>query len=151
MNDLVGQTAQDIHYTNTRHNIIIEQGEEFFVYADQDRIGQVLINLITNAIKYSPESHDVNIRIWKSAEDRVTVSVKDRGVGIDEADHQNIFKRFYRITEEEEDTYSGFGIGLFLANEIIDRHQGVLEVKSKKGEGSEFSFTLAVTSKNENN
>lgn len=151
MKDLVEQTTQDIHYTNTQHNIKIEQGEEFFVYADKDRIGQVLINLITNAIKYSPESQDVNIRIWKPAEDKVTVSVKDRGIGIDEADHQNIFKRFYRITEEEEDTYSGFGIGLFLANEIIERHNGLMEVKSIKGEGSEFSFTLAVTTKNVNN
>lgn len=151
INELVEQTVQDIHYTNTQHNIEIEEGEEFFVYADKDRIGQVLINLITNAIKYSPESHEVNIRIWEPAEGKVTVSVKDRGIGIDEIDHQNIFKRFYRITEEDEDTYSGFGIGLFLANEIIERHNGVMEVTSKKGEGSEFSFTLAVTSKNVNN
>ncbi len=143
MNELVNQTVQDINYTKTQHKIEVVHNYECLVNGDKDRIGQVLINLITNAIKYSPENLDVKVIIHQKIRDKVTVSVKDFGIGIDKENHGHIFKRFYRITEEKEDTYSGFGIGLFLANEIIQRHQGFIEVQSKKGEGSEFSFTLS--------
>ena len=142
LNNLVTQTVQDINYTNTKHKIEINHEDVCFVFGDKDRIGQVVINLVTNAIKYSPESHDVKIRIQKTGEDKATVYVTDNGVGIDSEKLPHIFERFYRIVEEEEDTYSGFGIGLYLVQEIIERHNGSIEVKSVKGEGSEFSFTL---------
>lgn len=145
INELVTQTVQDINYTNTPHKIEVLHEHEGYVNGDKDRIGQVLINLITNAIKYSPENREVHVIIHQKEKNRVTVSVRDRGIGIDEENHERIFQRFYRITEEKEDTYSGFGIGLFLANEIIQRHEGYMNVKSKKGEGSEFSFTLSET------
>lgn len=146
INDLVAETVQDIKYTNTQHKIEIIHEDKCLVCADKDRIGQVLINLITNAIKYSPESQDVQVMIQEQPEGKARVSVIDHGIGIDKTNHLNIFKRFFRISEEDEDTYSGFGIGLYLANEIIDRHGGVVEVKSEKGQGSEFSFTLNAAS-----
>ena len=146
MNDLVTQTVQDIKYTNTQHKIEIVHDCICDVVADKDRIGQVLINLITNAIKYSPESQEVQVVISEVPEGKVKVSIHDSGIGIDKADHLNIFKRFFRISEEDEDTYSGFGIGLYLANEIIERHNGVLKVNSEKGKGSEFSFMLDAAS-----
>lgn len=146
INELVKETVQDIQFTNTQHQISIVHSFEGHVEADRDRIGQVLINLIINAIKYSPDRQEVQVVIEEGANKEVIVKVIDEGIGIDEKDHQNIFKRFFRITEEEEDTYSGFGIGLFLANEIIERHQGTLDVKSEKGKGSEFSFTLSLVS-----
>lgn len=144
INELVTETVQDIRYTNTQHKVDVFH--DFFceVFADKDRIGQVLINFITNAIKYSPNSHHVEIRVQKVKKNEVSVSVKDWGIGIEKRNHKNIFKRFYRIGGKKEETYSGFGIGLYLANEIINRHQGAITVKSKKGAGSEFSFTLAV-------
>lgn len=142
LNELVDQTVQDINYTNTQHEIEISHEDECYVVADKDRIGQVVINLVTNAIKYSPDSQNVKIRIYKPEEDKVTVTVIDEGVGIDADKLPHVFERFYRIMEEEEDTYSGFGIGLFLVQEIIDRHNGSTAVKSEKGKGSEFSFTL---------
>lgn len=144
INELVAQTVQDISYTSTQHKINVVEECEGVIDADKDRIGQVLINLVNNAIKYSPESREVKVIIHRKEEDRVTVSVLDWGIGIDEENHNQIFKRFFRISEEKEDTYSGFGIGLYLANEIIGRHNGTLEVKSEKGKGSEFSFTLNV-------
>ncbi|MFD0976542.1 PAS domain-containing sensor histidine kinase [Salinimicrobium gaetbulicola] len=144
LNDLVTQTVQDINYTNTQHDIEISHEDQCMVYGDKDRIGQVVINLVTNAIKYSPESHDVKVRIYKPSEDKVTVSVIDNGVGIEAEKLPRIFERFYRIVEEEEDTYSGFGIGLYLVQEIVERHNGTTDVKSVKGEGSEFSFTLSL-------
>ncbi len=150
INELVTQTVQDINYTNTQHKIDVVHDHEGTVVGDKDRIGQVLINLITNAIKYSPEKQEVKVIIHKKVKNMVTVSVKDWGIGIAAENHGHIFKRFYRISKEKEDTYSGFGIGLFLANEIIHRHKGDIKVKSKKGEGSEFSFTIPETSENIN-
>lgn len=142
LNELVEQTVQDIKLTNTQHKIEIFHSHKATVCADKDRIGQVLINFVTNAIKYSPESQYVQIHVLNVDSDKVAVSVRDKGIGIDAKFHKNIFKRFYRIGVESEETYSGFGIGLYLANEIIERHKGRIEVKSKIGEGSDFSFVL---------
>ena len=143
INDLVTNTVQDIIYTNTQHNIEIKQDYNCNVFADKDRIGQVLINFITNAIKYSPDSRDIVVNIQKHKNYQVAVVVRDRGIGIDKKNHRNIFKRFYRIGGKSIDTYSGFGIGLYLAEEIIQRHNGIITVKSKKGKGSDFCFILS--------
>ncbi len=146
LNNLVEDCVQDIQFSSTESNISILHQDRLEILADIDRIGQVLINFITNAIKYSPDNENIEVRIYKTSESKGSVSVKDRGIGIEEIDQENIFKRFYRVSQKNEDTYSGFGIGLFLAKEIIERHQGKVEVKSKKGEGSEFIFTLPTIS-----
>lgn len=144
LNDLVTETIQDIVFTNTQHNIQVIHDYKCMVFADKDRIGQVLINLVVNAIKYSPDSRDIVVSIKKYKKNQVAVSVKDQGIGIEKKNHKNIFKRFYRIGGKSEETYSGFGIGLYLANEIIQRHKGSITLKSKKGKGSDFCFTLFV-------
>ncbi len=146
INELVDETVQDIRYTNTQHQIEVIHEFKCKIFADKDRIGQVLINFITNAIKYSPESKDIMIRIQKHKNNQVSVGVKDQGIGIDKKNHKNIFKRFYRIGGKSEETYSGFGIGLYLAREIVERHNGSITVKSKKGKGSDFCFILSVAS-----
>ncbi|WP_286760903.1 PAS domain S-box protein [Salegentibacter sp. UBA1130] len=142
LNELVAETIQDINYTNTQHKIDLESEVQAMVVADRDRIGQVIINLIINAIKYSPGSLNINVKIVKKASDKIKVIIKDYGIGISTENHKKIFKRFYRVGVKSEETYSGFGIGLYLANEIMERHNGEIEVKSKLGEGSEFSFIL---------
>ena len=148
LNDLVNETVQDIRFTNTQHHIEVIQDFKCRIFADKDRIGQVLINFITNAIKYSPESKDIVVRVQKHKKNQVSVSVKDQGIGIEKKNHDNIFKRFYRIGGKSEETYAGFGIGLYLAKEIIQRHDGSITVKSKKGKGSDFCFILSVASEN---
>nr|WP_260443477.1 PAS domain-containing sensor histidine kinase [Gramella sp. Hel_I_59] len=147
LNNLVEETIQDINYTNTNSKIKLTQDHECHIFADKDRIGQVLINLVTNAIKYSPDSPDIEIKIRKRGNNKVAVSVIDSGIGIDKENQKKIFKRFYRIDFKNEDTYSGFGIGLYLANEIVRRHNGKISVASKKGEGSVFTFSLDEVSK----
>lgn len=146
LNHLVDETVQDIRYTNTQHHIEVIHDFKCSVFADKDRIGQVLINFIINAIKYSPESKDIILRVQKHKKNQVSVSVRDQGIGIEKKNHKNIFKRFYRIGGKSEETYSGFGIGLYLANEIMHRHSGSITVKSKKGKGSEFCFIISVAS-----
>jgi PAS domain S-box-containing protein len=149
LNGFIDQTVQDIRYTNTQHLINVEHDYRCNIYADKDRIGQVLINFITNAIKYSPDHNEIKVCIEEIENNLVQVTVKDKGIGIDKAFHKNVFKKFYRIGGKNEDTYSGFGIGLFLSNEIIQRHKGFVKVKSKLGQGSDFSFTLSVAAENQ--
>ncbi len=84
----------------------------------------------------------MDVRVFEEKDNYVAVSVKDYGIGIDEKEQQQIFKRFYRISGNKDETYSGFGIGLYLSNEIIERHKGKIFVNSEIGKGSEFTFTL---------
>src|SRR5262249_50251053 len=104
-------------------------------------IGQVLINLLNNAIKYSPQADRVLVRVAKD-QNKVFVSVQDFGIGIAKKNQLKIFERFYQDTDPEEITYPGLGIGLYISHEIIKRHGGQLWVESKKGEGATFHFTL---------
>jgi two-component system CheB/CheR fusion protein len=143
-NELVTDTVEDIEYAYKNIHVSVQVDSICQVNADRDRIGQVLINFITNAIKYSPDDQNIEIKVFQTDDTTVSVSVKDHGIGIEEQDQQNIFKRFYRVTGKNEETFSGFGIGLYLAKEIIERHDGQVSVKSKKGEGSTFIFTLPV-------
>ena len=113
-----------------------------FVYADRNRIGQVLLNLITNAAKYSPGSANISIQVLQQGESAVAVSVQDYGIGIEEKEQQRIFERFYRVEGKKEKTFPGFGIGLFIAKDIIIKHQGQITVSSEKGKGSRFTFVL---------
>ncbi|WP_026836582.1 CheR family methyltransferase [Gillisia sp. JM1] len=147
LNELVKDTIDDIKYAYQQTHISLQIESSCLVNADRDRIGQVLINFITNAIKYSPDDQNIEIKVIQTKDDSVSVIVKDHGIGIEKKDQQNIFKRFYRVSGKDEETFSGFGIGLYLAKEIIERHNGQVSVKSKKGKGSEFIFTLPVNTK----
>lgn len=142
INELVDETIQDIKHSKIGQKISVKHDFRCNINADKDRIGQVLINLVTNSIKYSSNHQPVEVKIEKGKNNCVDVSVKDHGIGIAENDLNKVFNRFYRVTGESEDTYSGFGIGLFLSNEIINRHQGTISVESKISEGSVFTFSL---------
>lgn len=139
--DLVEDTIQDVKHSCDSVIIESEYEKGSYVNADKDRIGQVIINFITNAIKYSPESDIVEIRVYTES-NYVYVSVKDFGIGIKEEDLPRVFERFYRVSGKNEATYAGFGIGLYLAKNIIERHDGEVSAKSTLGEGSTFEFRL---------
>lgn len=112
------------------------------VEGDAHRIEQVVINLLTNAIRYSPGSD--RIEVFVSQEDRqVRVGVRDYGIGIPPDKLQHIFSRFYRVNESDSKT-SGLGIGLYLCHEIVTRHGGEIWAESEPGQGSTFWFTLPV-------
>ncbi len=144
LNELAIETVEDILYTNTKHRINLFHDFRGFVYADKDRIGQVMINFLTNAIKYSPNTDRIDVTITKAANDEIAFSVRDYGIGIDNEEMEKIFERFYRAQGREEQTYPGFGIGLFIAKEFVHKHGGRLTVESEKGKGSTFTFTLPV-------
>jgi PAS domain S-box-containing protein len=143
-NELAIETVEDILYTNTRHEINLYHDFHTQIYGDKDRIGQVMINFLTNAIKYSPDSDKIEVTIHKVSDSEIGFSVRDFGIGIDKEEQKKIFERFYRAKGKAEQTYPGFGIGLFIANEFIQKHGGQVWVESEKGKGSTFTFTLPI-------
>ena len=144
LNELVRETVEQIQMTTPKHTISIEGNIPRTVWGDLDRIGQVLTNLLSNAVKYSPQADSIIVRLT-SEQDRAVVSIQDFGIGIDSEHQGNIFNRFYRVSDPEEKTYPGLGIGLYISHEIIKRHGGDLTVVSEKGKGSLFRFPLPYT------
>jgi len=142
LNELAIETVEDILYTNTKHKINLYHDFQGHIYGDKDRIGQVMINFLTNAIKYSPDSDRIDVMIHRISNTSIGFSVRDYGIGIDKEEQKRIFERFYRAKGKAEQTYPGFGIGLFIANEFIYKHGGQVWVESEKGNGSTFTFTL---------
>jgi PAS domain S-box-containing protein len=141
LNDLIKETVDEVQHTSTQHDILYTSAGSLTVYADRDRIAQVITNFLTNGIKYSPDSDRVDVVV--SANDRVvTVAVRDYGIGINPEEQAKVFNRFYRVEGRNEQTFSGFGIGLYVAAEIVRRHGGNVWVESEKGNGSVFYFTL---------
>lgn len=110
------------------------------VHGDSQRVEQVLVNLLTNAIKYSPGASTVEVSLHCD-EEQATVSIKDYGMGIAPHQLQHVFDRFYRV-DDASPNISGLGIGLYLSHEIIERHNGKIWAESELGKGSTFSFTL---------
>ncbi len=110
------------------------------VYGDKERLKQVLINLITNAVKYTEEGR-IEIGIAEE-EKRCRIFVKDTGIGIEEKNLARIFERFYRVDKDRSRAVGGTGLGLAIVKHIIDAHGSKMEVKSQFGIGSEFSFYL---------
>jgi PAS domain S-box-containing protein len=113
------------------------------ISADEERIGQVISNLISNAVKYSPAGTPVEIR-GRSTADQVTVTVADQGYGIDAEDAPHVFERFYRGSSAAKRT-KGAGLGLYLAKAVVEAHGGRIWIESQPGEGTRASFTLPRT------
>lgn len=90
----MAETIDDIHYTNSNHDINLHQDFHGFVEGDRDRIGQVLINFIANAIKYSPENKAIDVRIEEADHNFIAVSINDFGIGIEEKDHEKYLTAF---------------------------------------------------------
>jgi len=109
-------------------------------YWDRDRLEQVMNNLVSNAIKYSPEGGVVAVGT-RHDNGTLTVSVRDQGIGIREEDQNRLFERFYRARDKSQEV-SGLGLGLYVTRRIVEAHGGSISVHSKPGEGSEFAFTL---------
>jgi two-component system sensor histidine kinase VicK len=140
---LMKEVEQETAATISGHSLIFEPVQETWVNADRDKISQVFNNLISNAVKYSPPGSAIRVATVTKG-NRVTVSVKDEGMGISETDLPRLFERYYRVKEAEAKHISGFGIGLYLCSEIIKHHGGNIWAESQLGNGSTFYFDLPV-------
>ncbi|MGO4875355.1 ATP-binding protein [Pedobacter psychrotolerans] len=122
------------------YQIIVEGDLETAIYGDSDRIQQVIINFVNNAIKYAPNEKIIRIRAIDQ-EDAVRISVIDSGPGIDQEKAAHLFDRYYRV-DAKGSQYSGLGLGLYISAQIIKKHGGEIGVASNNGAGSEFWFVL---------
>lgn len=123
------------------HRVITRFAAPATLVGDRDRIGQVVMNLLTNAIKYSPEADRIVVRTTCD-EEHVLVAVQDFGIGIPQADQPHIFDRFYRVTADGREGYPGLGLGLYIAAEFVKRHHGTIRVESELGQGTTIAFSL---------
>lgn len=140
-NQLLNEVTEEIQRTATKHQVLLELDRTVIVRGDRDRIGQVITNFLTNAIKYSPKRDQVVVRT-RVDQDELVLSVQDFGLGLSKEDQKRVFERFYRVGESGHETYPGLGLGLYISAEIIQRHNGKIWTESEKGNGSTFYFTL---------
>nr|WP_276899960.1 hybrid sensor histidine kinase/response regulator [Pedobacter kyonggii] len=113
------------------------------IFGDEMRLEQVVINFITNAIKYAPGTNQVNVTT-NIKDEKLYLAVKDFGIGISKEQQHKIFDKFYRV-EDNSNRFNGLGIGLYICSEIINRHGGTIGVNSVPDEGSEFYFIIPTT------
>ena len=145
--DVSRRVIEALQQTTTKHTLVVESNEPLLVRADRRRIEEVLVNLLDNAIKYSPDGGEIRVTISRIVEDGRTqalLQVKDQGVGIAPDEQSHIFGRFYQAGQRLHQGHVGLGLGLYITREIIQRHGGRIWVESRVGEGSVFSFTLPI-------
>ncbi len=140
---MVHDCIENIQAGSQTHTIQVTGKSGLMVNGDIQRLEQVINNLLTNAIKYSPVSKEVKVYISVISE-FIKVSVTDSGMGIKREDQKKIFERFYRVQSIQRD-FPGMGIGLYVCDQIIKSHHGTLWVESEEGKGATFSFTLPHT------
>ena len=142
LNELVAEQVEAFAGQSEAHSIVAQLPvEATWVEGDRERLAQVVANLISNAVKYSPQGGVVTVSL--GSDDGVTrVSVRDRGLGIPLADHASIFRRFFRADAAARHGIGGTGLGLALAREIVEAHGGRIGFESSEGEGSTFYFDL---------
>lgn len=141
INQLITETINEAVLTNGGRPIGFKPAGEIVVNGDKEKIGQVISNFLSNAVKYSNKDTHITISC-STVNGQVQVGVKDEGIGIKLKDQEKLFQRFYRVENDKLKNVSGFGIGLYLANEIIQRHKGKIWVESEEDRGSTFYFSI---------
>lgn len=140
LQQLVGDLVEQVQLLNPTHTITISGSIHSLVVADRLRVGQVITNLLTNAVKYAPGSLNIQVRLSEDM-DNVYVSVADEGDGIPLDQQARIFERYYREPGADRKA-QGLGVGLYIAADIIARHEGRIWVESAARKGSVFHFSL---------
>lgn len=140
--ELIDECVEQIGDRPDGYQIEVTGSQKISVYADKKRIEQVLMNLMTNAIKYAPKSKLMKINVLPN-DAQVEVAVTDFGIGINQSKLPFVFDRFFRV-EETARSFTGLGLGLYISSEIVKRHGGKFGVESEIGKGSTFWFTIPV-------
>ncbi|WP_156879228.1 PAS domain S-box protein [Salinimicrobium xinjiangense] len=137
---MLGEIIETFSWSSPSHEIVANLGQTpALIEGDRQRIEQAVLNLMTNAIKYSPRADKIFVSL-EVVGAVVSVRVRDEGIGLTQSQKEQLFTRFYRA--EDTKGISGLGLGLYLTKQIIDRHNGKIEVSSEYGKGSEFCFSL---------
>jgi len=139
--DVVEEIAGEMQRTTLTHSIVFEHTADAIINGDKERIGQVLTNLVSNAVKYSAPNSPVVIKL-RQENGMAVCSIKDAGLGIPAAQQDKVFEKFYRVSGKNMHTYPGLGLGLYLVKDIIAKHNGEVWFESEEGKGSVFYFSL---------
>jgi two-component system phosphate regulon sensor histidine kinase PhoR len=144
--DLVNNSIEMLEISANKKNIKLMIDHEYNppinVYADKEKIEQVIINLIENSIKYGKENGTTEIVLQDLVENKIIVRVTDNGIGVKENHLDRLFERFYRVDQSGSRSSGGSGLGLAIVKHIVDAHDEKIYVESDFGLGSEFSFTI---------
>jgi len=143
LTSLIHEIADDLNFVSDKTVEISTDCQEVSVFADREKMGQVLTNLISNAIKNSGDRERVWIQCKKDGQ-KIRVAVIDQGIGINALDQERLFERFYTVDNDTTFQGEGLGIGLYLVSEILRYHQSSIKVISEKGKGATFYFDLDV-------
>ncbi len=146
LSTLIGEVVSNMRVSSETHHLSLDTEPGIEVDGDTARIEQVLINLIANAITYSPEGGDVDVRVW-TKDGAALVSIRDHGVGIAPDELPHLFDRFYRAPRAGVMRSGGMGLGLYICREIVIQHGGAIQVESIEGAGSTFTFSLPLIRK----
>lgn len=141
--ELIEEITSDPQFISSRHQLKLTVPANAMIQADRGKIGQVLINLLGNAIKYSPNGGTITIGTTIEGE-QVKIYVNDQGLGISPLHQKRLFDRFYRINDDRIKSVSGFGLGLYLVAEILRYHGSNISLTSEEGVGSTFYFNLPI-------
>jgi two-component system phosphate regulon sensor histidine kinase PhoR len=144
LGEVLDAAIQVVKPTAEKKHLTIEtslQPDRITAWADRDQISQALINLLDNAVKYTPEGGTISV-LGKDTENEVQVTVQDTGIGIPREDLDRIFERFYRVDRNRSREMGGTGLGLSIVKHIIQGHEGKIRVQSRLEEGSAFTFSL---------
>lgn len=140
IDSLLDNVVEVMHQSNPEFRIRQTGKADCEIYGDEMRVEQVVVNFLTNAIKYSPGTDQIDLEV-RIEDNQLYLSVKDYGIGMLPEQLDHVFDKFYRV-EETSTRFQGLGIGLYISAEIIKRHGGQIGVKSEYGKGSEFYFTM---------
>lgn len=141
ISEIVGNVCETFQDASPKHPLAFKSPGPITADADKDRITQVLINLISNAYKYSPDGGEVVISLWEER-GNVYVSVKDSGIGIPADKLGRIFEKYYRVQNKKVSKIQGAGIGLTIVQQIMECHKGGIKAESQEGKGSVFTFFI---------
>jgi signal transduction histidine kinase len=140
------RSVEAIQATTTKHQLTCDLPREVIVRGDRRRLEEVITNLLENAVKYSPAGGAIKVTAMRHRDGAVTFSVEDEGIGIAPDDAERIFQRFYQVGAGTfSEGHVGLGLGLYIAQEIVERHGGRISVDSTPGRGSTFSVRLPRT------
>lgn len=142
INKFIASVVNDLQSIYPSHEINFKQNGSRLISIDRDRVSQILANLISNAVKFSPRNKKINVAL-KDGKD-ITISVQDFGIGISPRDQSKIFEPFFQSKNRVRTSHFGLGLGLHISKNLVEAHNGRIWVTSQKGEGSKFSFTLPV-------
>lgn len=143
VDQLLQESIEEIRPIAADYEFCLMPSPSLSMYADRDKIGQVINNFLSNAVKYSPVNKTIEVSVTASATN-VQIGVKDNGIGISVPDQAKLFSRYNRIKNVTTQHISGFGLGLYLCSEIIQRHDGEVWVESESDKGSTFYFSVPI-------